>query len=169
MVGFEYAFFEPAGSNSNSFIGYHFFDFGQLRSLVDGKVKLDREGKYSVHFHLSSGHAFNWAFSDVIGGNYTDHVLGFVPFDSLEHLVSFTRAAAADHSDLKAATGSHSNGWQMYMLQLYISASPVKQVEFQYGSLAIAKGFSSEVTTYDDDGYLSGEPAPGLRSQTSLF
>ena len=35
--------------------GYHLFGFGQQRSLADGRVKLDREGKYSIHSRASGG------------------------------------------------------------------------------------------------------------------
>jgi hypothetical protein len=40
---------------------------------------------------------------------------------------------------------------------LYVSAAPVKGIEGQYGSLYIVKGESTEITTYDEDGYVMGE------------
>ena len=39
----------------------------------------------------------------------------------------------------------------------YFSAIPVPGVEAQYGGLYILKGESSELTTYDDDGYVIGQ------------
>jgi hypothetical protein len=41
--------------------------------------------------------------------------------------------------------------------QLYLSATPVRWLTAEYGSLGIEKGKGSEITTYDDDGYLTGE------------
>lgn len=41
--------------------------------------------------------------------------------------------------------------------QFYISAEPVKGLEFQYGGLGIAKGENTEHTTYDNDGFITGQ------------
>ena len=49
---------------------YRFFDNWQQRSLIDGRLKLDADGKYAVHFHVSSGRTFNWAYSDEIGNDF---------------------------------------------------------------------------------------------------
>jgi hypothetical protein len=54
--------------------------------LVDGALKLDSEGKYEVHFHVSSGRYFNWAYADVIGGTYADKVYPAIYRYSPEHL-----------------------------------------------------------------------------------
>lgn len=40
--------------------------------------------------------------------------------------------------------------------QLFAAATPLRGVEVQFGSLAFARGESSEITTYDNDGYLTG-------------
>lgn len=39
---------------------------------------------------------------------------------------------------------------------LYFAAQPIAGLEGQYGGLYIIKGESTEVTTYDDDGYVTG-------------
>jgi hypothetical protein len=44
-----------------------------------------------------------------------------------------------------------------YLKQLFVSASPLAGLEFQYGGLGIVKGENTEITSYDDDGYLMGE------------
>jgi hypothetical protein len=41
--------------------------------------------------------------------------------------------------------------------QLYVAAVPVKGVEAQVGSLYLTRGESTEVTHYDNDGYLAGQ------------
>jgi hypothetical protein len=45
----------------------------------------------------------------------------------------------------------------LYIKQLYFSAVPVRGVEVQAGGLYLARGVSSEITSYDDDGYVTGE------------
>lgn len=40
---------------------------------------------------------------------------------------------------------------------LYLSAAPVKGLELQAGGLGIARGEATEITTYDNDGYIMGE------------
>ena len=41
--------------------------------------------------------------------------------------------------------------------QLFFSAMPWRGLEFQYGGLYIRRGKSTEITSYDDDGYFMGE------------
>lgn len=43
-----------------------------------------------------------------------------------------------------------------YLKQLYFAAQPIKGIEVQYGSLYIKRGESTEITTYDNDGYIMG-------------
>ncbi|HEY0723872.1 MAG TPA: caspase family protein, partial [Pyrinomonadaceae bacterium] len=45
----------------------------------------------------------------------------------------------------------------LYLKQLFLSAKPITGVEVQYGGLYFQRGESSEITTYDNDGYLMGE------------
>ncbi len=40
----------------------------------------------------------------------------------------------------------------LYLKQLYGSAAPVKGVDFSDGGLSVARGLSTEITTYDNDG-----------------
>ncbi len=41
--------------------GVHVFDNAQQRSLIEGKIKLDAEGRYAIGFRASSGRYFNWS------------------------------------------------------------------------------------------------------------
>lgn len=45
----------------------------------------------------------------------------------------------------------------LYLKQLYLSAKPINGVEVQFGGLYFHRGASTEITTYDNDGYLVGE------------
>lgn len=51
--------------------------------------------------------------------------------------------------------GGSSN--RVFLKQLFVTAKPRNGVEFQYGALPIARGESSEITSYDNDGYLTGQ------------
>ncbi len=45
----------------------------------------------------------------------------------------------------------------LHLKQLYFAAAPVTGLEFQYGGLYVARGEGTEITTYDNDGYLTGQ------------
>lgn len=45
----------------------------------------------------------------------------------------------------------------LYLKQLYFSAKPVNGVEFQYGGLYLQRGENTEITSYDNDAYVTGE------------
>jgi len=138
--------------------GSHVFENGQERSLIDGRVKLDASGKYAVHFRVSSGKTFNWAYTDEIGLDYRERIPGASAYSSPAFLQTLYAAAAADPAGYAAGVnGSPSRGWEMYFRQLYFSAAPIKQISLEYGSLGIERGEGSEATTYDDDGYIAGE------------
>jgi hypothetical protein len=51
------------------------------------------------------------------------------------------------------------NGYtsNLFLKQLFGSAAPVKGLEIQAGGLGIVRGESSEITSYDYDGYIEGE------------
>ncbi|MEO6656451.1 MAG: hypothetical protein ABIO36_10255 [Pyrinomonadaceae bacterium] len=61
-------------------------------------------------------------------------------------------------------TSWNASGWgtgktqkNLNFKQLYFNAKPAKAVEFQIGGLYVNYGESTEVTTYDNDGYIVGE------------
>jgi len=57
----------------------------------------------------------------------------------------------------------------LYLKQLYFAAQPVNGVEMQYGGLPIVRGESTEITSYDNDGYLMGERLTLKRPQQLFF
>lgn len=135
---------------------------GQQRSLIDGRFKFDRDGKYSIGFHVSSGRYFNWAYADFIGGasNFQKQEAAF----DMTQLIGFGRAYAASPS-----FDSTSGGWAMFVRELYFSAKPVDGVELQYGGIGINHGVNTEMTSFDDDGYLVGERLTLRRPQNLFF
>ncbi len=52
--------------------------------------------------------------------------------------------------------------------QLYLAAAPLKGLELEFGGLYIVRGESSEITSYDDDGYIVGERV-SLKRPDRLF
>ena len=68
-------------------------------------------------------------------------------------------------------TGIGLGDWQapLGMRALYFTAQPVAGIEAQYGSLYIIKGESSEITTYDEDGYVIGERVSVRRPRELFF
>jgi hypothetical protein len=40
--------------------GFHTFQFGQHRELLDGAFKFDKAGRYEIKFQASSDRYFNW-------------------------------------------------------------------------------------------------------------
>jgi hypothetical protein len=53
----------------------------------------------------------------------------------------------------------------VFVKQLFASASPLKGIEIQAGGLGIARGENSEITSYDNDGYMVGERVVVKRPQ----
>lgn len=72
--------------------------------------------------------------------------------------------------------GWNRSGWgsgrgqsNLFLKQLFFSAKPVSGVEIQYGGLYFDRGQSTEVTSYDYDGYLVGERIALNRPQNLYF
>lgn len=55
-----------------------------------------------------------------------------------------------------------------FFKQLYFSAKPVGGLELQYGGIYVNRGVNTEITTYDDDGYIMGERVT-LRRPKQLY
>jgi len=130
--------------------GAHTFDQGQQHLVADGKFKFDEQGRYGIGFHLSSGRYFNWSYADFIGGGQHQFIQNAEATMTPYQLYIF--------NILPVSPGFYnSGGGQMYIRQLFLQAEPIRGIEFQYGGFAINHGVNSEATSYDDDGYMSGE------------
>jgi hypothetical protein len=144
----------------------HEFNHAQERSILDGRFKFDKEGRYAVAFHASSGKYFNWAYADFMGGGNKQAFLAEQAKATPAVQVKFARAETLDAANYLASQSS--GGWSFYVRQLYFDAEPIKGVELQYGGLDINRGVASEMTTYDNDGYISGERIV-LKRPSNLF
>src|SRR5581483_7206154 len=58
-------------------------------------------------------------------------------------------------NNMGVGTGDRVDTW--YLKQLFLAAAPVKGLEFSYGGIAPVRGESTEITSWDNDGYLLGE------------
>jgi hypothetical protein len=63
----------------------------------------------------------------------------------------------------------NNEGWNLYFRQFYFSAKPIEGVEFQYGGIGINRGVNSEMTSYDNDGYLVGGRVSVKRPKNFFF
>jgi hypothetical protein len=54
----------------------------------------------------------------------------------------------------------------LFVKQFFASASPVKGIEIQAGGLGFVRGENSEITSYDNDGYMVGERVTIKRPRT---
>jgi hypothetical protein len=58
---------------------------------------------------------------------------------------------------------------KIYLKQLFAAAEPWKGIELQYGSLYPARGLSTEITSYDNDGYLTAGRVSVRRPREAFF
>ncbi len=72
--------------------------------------------------------------------------------------------------------GWNASGWgtgrgqgNLFLKQLYLSAKPAHGVELQYGGLYFEYGESTEITSYDFDGYVTGQRLKLTRPQDLFF
>jgi hypothetical protein len=57
----------------------------------------------------------------------------------------------------ETAAGPRRGNVNVYLKHLFLSLQPLKGVEVQYGSFDFLRGQHTEITTYNNDGYLTGQ------------
>jgi hypothetical protein len=95
--------------------------------------------------------------------NWSDHHQSLKLRLKLDRTARYSLSAVALNGDTFTAgwnlrglrDGQSSN--RMFLKQLFVTGKPYSGVEFQYGGLPIVRGESSEITSYDNDGYLMGQ------------
>lgn len=137
--------------------GRRLFEFGQQRYIADGRIKVDPAGRYFVAFHVASGRYFNWSYADLIGGQYKDSVVAARNYKTAAEKAALNYALPLDPNGATYKAGIPSRGGYFTPRQLYFSATPVNQLTVEFGSLHIEHGQNTEITSFDDDGYISGE------------
>jgi hypothetical protein len=148
----------------------HLFENAQERSFIQGRVKLDTQDRYSIGFRGSTGHYFNWAYSDFAGKGESARIasgdLGKT-FPNSPYAAEKALAQAVDPAG-RALLSNPSTGWGFYFRELYFSASPAKALTVEFGSFGVERGVSTEATSFDDDGYIDGERIT-VRSPKHLY
>ncbi len=140
--------------------GIHVFEDGQQRSLLEGKVKLDKDDRYTIGIRASSGRYFNWAYADYAGPTFKTSLANpnfFAYTYTPSQLATIFGSFAKDPAGAAVLVACQSAGWEYYVRELYFSATPVDKVTVEVGSFGFERGYSSEITTFDEDGYLTGE------------
>ncbi len=140
--------------------GFHVFGDGQQRSVLAGKIKIDQDARFAIAFRASTGRTFNWSYSDYAGQGFSARIHAAGADSDIENPQAdpvVDAAADADPTGTAAIQNIHSTGWQFYVRELYLSASPIQYLTMEVGSFAIERGLSTEITTFDDDGYIAGE------------
>jgi|SRR5687768_11994981 len=115
-----------------------------------------------------------------------DNTSGTVTTNSVQHRetvrarVKFDKAARytvnfGASTGTRFTSGWDNTGWGIGDTQrnfavrgLYLSAVPITGVEAQYGGLYILRGESTELTTYDEDGYVTGQRV-SVKRPTQLY
>lgn len=114
---------------------------------------------------------------------YIDTSAGAITTNQLQHRESVRARVKLDTSakytlnfglftGVRFTGGWDNTGWGINDAQntfafkaLHVAAIPIAGVEAQYGGLYIIKGESTEVTTYDEDGYVIGQRVSVKRPQ----
>lgn len=96
--------------------------------------------------------------------------LGFL-FDrqhrySIQMLAGTGRTFNGSWDPLGPGTGERA--WDPNVRQLYLSATPLRGATFEVGGLGFLRGEATEITTWDNDGFMTGERAT-LRRPQELF
>ena len=65
--------------------------------------------------------------------------------------------------------GTGTTAWAVRIKQLYVAAKPVKGVEAQFGGLYFNRGELTEITTYDNDAFFTGERVSVRRPDKAFF
>lgn len=95
--------------------------------------------------------------------NWSDHHQGLKLRLRLDRTARYSLTAVAFNGDsfqgswnLRGVRDNQSSN-RVFLKQLYVTGKPREGVEVQYGGLPIVRGESSEITSYDNDGYLTGQ------------
>lgn len=114
---------------------------------------------------------------------FIDTTSGTITTNQLQHRESLRGRIKLDDSakysvnfglftGTRFTSGWDNTGWGLAGAQknlafktMYVSAVPWRGLEAQYGGLYILKGESTELTTYDDDGYVIGQRISAKRPQ----
>jgi hypothetical protein len=130
---------------------------GQTTTGQQDEPRLDLQSvTFGMRYRLLENHLGSHA------RNWSDHHEGLKLRLNLNRAARYSLSAVASNGDTFTAgwnlrgLGEQSSN-RVFLKQLFVTAKPRKGIEFQYGGLGIVRGESSEITSYDNDGYLMGQ------------
>lgn len=135
------------------------FNDGQQQMMLVTRFKLDSQERYTINLRASSGGYFNWSYADTAGKGFAERQhQGLIKYSFTNaEVLERSYAGKSDPAGLHILSTVVPTGWHFYARELYLSASPIQQLTLEYGSLGLERGYSSEITSWDDDGWVSGE------------
>lgn len=142
------------------------------KSLQEGKLKRWFElqtATIGTRYREAESSAHTITFNQI---QYNEAFQGRFKFDAAgKYSVSagaFTgNQFVASWDDTGVGTGKPLTN--LYLKQLYFSMKPTVGIEAQYGGLYILRGESTEITSYDNDGYIVGERLSISRPRQLFF
>lgn len=102
---------------------------------------------------------------------YHDLLSGKLFFDSHHNFSLNFRAGAGDEFSAgwaNTGAGSAPASSSFYLKQLYLDANPLSSLEIQWGGIGLERGVSTAITSYNYDGFMTGERFY-VRNSSHLF
>ncbi len=129
--------------------GRRVFDTSQQQMIADGKVKFDKKGRYFAGFRISAGSGFNWSYSRFA----KQDIQSILPLDNpkMSQLLTTFQADPIRNIFLSGRSGSSTT-----FRNLYLSATPVDGLTFEYGAMPMERGDGSSITNFDDQQNILG-------------
>jgi hypothetical protein len=155
-LAFDQFSYNASYENTVDTYGRRVFDTGQQQLFVQAKAKLDKRGKYYIGFQFSSGSGFAWSYSTFAKKDIASIVesgSSVTPPQKLSQVISIFKV---DPIRNVLFAGSSSGGWSTTFRDLYISASPVDDLTFEYGAMPMERGAGSSLTSFDDQQNMIG-------------
>lgn len=136
--------------------GRHVFDTGQQQMIAQGKFKFDKSGRYFIGFRLSAGSGFNWSYSNLTKQEIQSLLTsGSLPLPEQKATQLMTTFEADPIGNL-LLSGSSTASSTTVLRDLYVSATPVDCLTFEYGAMPMERGDGSSITNFDDQQNILG-------------
>jgi hypothetical protein len=126
--------------NSDDTQGTHAFNDLQQRVWSAADSNFDKEGKYVVEFRAESGRYFNWSYANISGLSYKDSANAAFDAYTPQRQALVLNAFYHDPLASEILNDESAQGWQFYVRDLYLSATPVKAVTFEFGAIPFERG-----------------------------
>ncbi len=148
------------------------------KPALEGTPSPDSVGPLSRWLDLQAGTlSARYKDAEVTGGPWVYQVQyqflarGYFKFDKSGHYRAGFRLSTGkifSYSWNSTGAGDGDPATNIYLKELFFSATPSKSFELQFGGIGINRGESTEITSYSNNGYLMGERI-SIRRPDKLF